>query len=52
MWLRLNGMLCDFDIVWDNVTLQDISEIAQSNYYNAQTQKILSEIGGINPDEQ
>ena len=52
MWLRLNGMLCDFDIEWDNVTLQDISEIAQSNYYNAQTQKILSEIGGINPDEQ
>lgn len=52
MWLRLNGCLCDFDIVWDNVTLQDISEIAQSNYYNAQTQRILSEIGGTDPDEQ
>lgn len=52
MWLRLNGCLCDFDIIWDNVTLQDISEIAQSNYYNAQTQRILSEIGGTDPDEQ
>ena len=52
MWLRLNSCLCDFDIIWDNVTLQDISEIAQSNYYNAQTQRILSEIGGTDPDEQ
>ena len=50
MWLSLNGYTCDFDIVWDNVTLQDISEIAQSNYYNAQAQKILSETGG-NTDE-
>ena len=50
MWLGLNGYTCDFDIVWDNVTLQDISEIAQSNYYNAQAQKILSETGG-NTDE-
>jgi hypothetical protein len=50
MWLRLNGYSCDFSIEWDNVTLQDISEIAQSNYYNAQAQKILSETGG-NTDE-
>jgi hypothetical protein len=46
MWLRLNGYSCDFSIEWDNVTLQDISEIAQSNYYNAQAQKILNETGG------
>ena len=52
MWLRLNGYSCNFDIVWENVTLQDISEIAQSNYYDAQTQKILWEIGGNEPDEQ
>ncbi len=52
MWLRLNGYSCDFDIVWENVTLQDISEIAQSNYYDAQTQKILWEIGGNETDEQ
>ena len=51
MWLRLSPYSCDFDIEWDNVTLQDISEIAQSNYYNAQTEKILSEIGGTNTDE-
>ena len=52
MWLRLNGYSCDFDIVWENVTLQDISEIAQSNYYDAQTQKILWEIGGNETYEQ
>ncbi len=52
MWLRLNGYSCDYDIVWENVTLQDISEIAQSNYYDAQTQKILWEIGGNETDEQ
>lgn len=52
MWLRLNGYSCEFGISWDSITLQDISEIAQSNYYNAQTQKILSEIGGENSDEQ
>lgn len=52
MWLRLNGYSCSFDIIWENVTLQDISEIAQSNYYEAQTQKILWEIGGAQPDEQ
>ncbi len=51
MWLRLSGYSCDFSIEWDNVTLQDISEIAQSNYYDAQTQKILSEIGGTDTDE-
>ena len=50
MWLRLRGYDCDFEIIWENVTLQDISEIAQSNYYNAQAQKILSETGG-NTDE-
>lgn len=52
MWLRLSGYSCDYDIVWENVTLQDISEIAQSNYYEAQTQKILWEIGGNETDEQ
>lgn len=52
MWLRLKGYSCDFNITWDSVTLQDIAEIAQSNYYDAQTQKILWEIGGANEDEQ
>lgn len=47
-WLRLNGFDCDFDINWDDITLQDISEIARSGYYEAQTQKINAEINGEN----
>ncbi|MCM1365271.1 MAG: phage portal protein [Faecalibacterium sp.] len=43
-WLKLNGYDCDFEIEWDDITLQDISELAKSEYYEAQTQKIISEM--------
>lgn len=46
LWLRLNGYSCGFDIQWDNVTLQDITEMAKSELYKAQTQKIYQETGG------
>lgn len=46
LWqLRLSGFDCDVDIVWDNITLQDLTEIAKSEYYNAQATKILYEMG-------
>ncbi len=48
LWLRLNGYPCDFEIQWSEVTLQDIKEIAQSKLYEAEREKILSEIGGKN----
>lgn len=46
MFLRLSGYSCDFTVEWDSITLQDISELAKSNYYDAQTQQILSQLGG------
>lgn len=46
LWLRLNGYACDFDVEWDAITLQDITEIAKSDLYVAQTQRIYEEIGG------
>lgn len=46
LWLRLNGYCEDFTVEWNDVTLQDISELAKSRYYDAQSEKILSEIGG------
>ncbi len=46
LWLRMNGYDCDFDIEWNSITLQDITELSQSRLHDAQTQKILSEIGG------
>lgn len=48
VWLRLKGYSGDFEILWDDVTLQDIAELAQSRYYDAQAQKIISETGGEN----
>ena len=46
LWLRMNGYDSDFDIEWNSITLQDITELSQSRLHDAQTQKILSEIGG------
>lgn len=46
MYLRLKGFDTAFTVEWDDVTLQDIGEIAKSDYYQAQAQQILSQIGG------
>lgn len=46
VWLRLRGSQSEYQIIWDDVTLQDIAELAQSRYYDAQAQKIISETGG------
>lgn len=50
--LVLCGLDCDFKIEWNDITLQDIAEISKSNYYEAQTKKILSEIGGKNDENK
>lgn len=36
MWLRLNGLNEDFEIIWSNINLQDEVELAQARLYNAQ----------------
>ena len=46
LFLRLHGYESDFEIKWNDVTLQDITEVAQSRYYDAQTRQILNEMGG------
>lgn len=50
LWLRMNGFDCDFTINWNSITLQDITELSQSRLHDAQTQKILHEIGGESND--
>lgn len=45
-FLSLHGYGCDFRVEWDNLTLQDISLMAQSELYRAQTDRIYREIGG------
>ena len=51
LFLRLHGFDCGFEINWDSITLQDITELSRSRYYDAQTQKLISETGGENTDE-
>ncbi len=46
LWLRLNGFADSFEINWENITLQDITELAQSRYYDAQADKLISEMAG------
>ena len=46
LFLRLHGFDCDFEIDWDTITLQDITELSRSRYYDAQTEKIINETGG------
>lgn len=46
LFLRLNGFGCDFEIDWEAITLQDITELSRSRYYDAQTKKIITETGG------
>ncbi len=48
--LRAQGFEDKFSIVWSDITLQDITEMAQGKYYDAQAEKILSEIGGGDDD--
>lgn len=46
VFLRLEGYGSDVRIEWEALTLQDITELARAEYYNAQTQKILNELKG------
>ncbi|MBR2177144.1 MAG: serine/threonine protein phosphatase [Clostridia bacterium] len=39
-FLRLNGLDDDFEIVWDNINLQDEVELAKARLYNAQAEEI------------
>jgi hypothetical protein len=52
MWLRLNGYSCDYELVWEDINLQDETEEAhaelyraEAEYYLAQAQQIKKEMG-------
>ncbi len=45
-FLNLHGYDCDFTVEWDNLTLQDITLMAQSELYRAQSDRIYHEMGG------
>ena len=41
LWLRLHGCGCAPEIVWDDISLQDITQEAQAALYRAQAEKCL-----------
>jgi len=45
-FLSLHGYDSGFTVEWDDLTLQDITLMAQSDLYRAQSEKIYREIGG------
>lgn len=42
-WFYFKGIYTDFDIEWNDVTLQDSLSLAQTNYYNAQAESLRRE---------
>ncbi len=45
-YLSGEGIYCDVDIEWDNISLQDETELARARLYNAQAAKLEKEIKG------
>lgn len=45
-YLSLSGNACDFDIAWDNISLQDEVELANARLLNAQAEQIEAGIKG------
>ena len=44
MWLSMNGFFTKFEIVWDNINLQDEVELAQARLHNAQAMQIEQQL--------
>ena len=43
-WLRMNGYGCGFEIVWEDISLQDTVEQAQADLYRMQAEKLRREM--------
>lgn len=44
MWMNMHGFADDFEIVWNEINLQDTVEQAQALLYGAQADKLLQEV--------
>ena len=40
VWLRLHGYETDFEVIWDNINLQDELDLARAQLYRAQAEKL------------
>ena len=43
LWLRMHGYGCGFQVVWDDINLQDLLEEAKADWYREQTRKLALE---------
>lgn len=43
LWLRMHGYACGFQVVWDDINLQDLLEEAKADWYREQTRKLSLE---------
>ena len=43
IWLQIHGIAEEYEIVWDNINLQDEVELAKARLYNAQADNVLKE---------
>ena len=40
LWLRLHGYYCGFEVVWDDINLQDELEEAKAEWYRQQARQL------------
>ncbi len=52
LYLSLEGIADTPQIIWDDITLQDISELSKAGLYNAQKEKILYELKGESNEQK
>ena len=43
LWLRMRGYACGFQVVWDDINLQDAVEEARAELYREQARKLRLE---------
>ncbi|MDE7262632.1 MAG: phage portal protein [Oscillospiraceae bacterium] len=43
LWLRMHGYCCAFQVIWDDINLQDLLEEAKAGWYREQTRKLALE---------
>lgn len=48
LWLRCSGYSADYEIVWDDITLQDQVDIGKARLYNAQAAALEKNDGVVN----
>ena len=43
LWLRMHGFTCGFEVIWDDINLQDQVEEAKAALYREQARKLKME---------